>query len=450
MPSPKAVITGLGIVSPIGIGCEAYFQALLRQDSGIRSLSERDDGGAKPNNAESVNNALAGLWIGAPVLDFDPKQFVRPRKALKVMCREIQTAFASAQMAMEQAGLSDVMPASQTSLIAPSRIGTVFGGEMYYGPPEDMVEPIQECLDENSKVVTGRFGAAARRGVMPLWMLKYLPNMPACHIGISVNAHGPNNSLIQGDVSGPSAMMEAVSYITRDLCDVVFTGATGTLINSTRLSYRNDWPLASVADPIGNSSRPHDPHSTGVVGGEGACGMIVENADSAKQRGATVIAEIAGAASRFAPAPVFSQQPRRSASQGDAGRGSSSAIRLAIDAALVQAKAVASEIGLVVSHGCGDPEMDAAEREALKDDLRAVPMIAPMASIGHTGAASGSIAIVTGAAAIQAGAIPPTLNANVSRGAALDTQMRDLVKDYVLCLAHTPEGIATAVVLKRV
>jgi 3-oxoacyl-[acyl-carrier-protein] synthase II len=455
MPSRKTVITGLGIVSPIGIGCDTYFQALLRQDSGVRSLSERDDGGAKPSGPESLCGPLAGLWIGAPVLDFDPKQFVRPRKALKVMCREIQTAFASSQMAMEQAGLADLLPASDTSPIAPSRIGTVFGGEMYYGPPEDMIEPIQECLDDNNEVVTGKFGAAARRGVMPLWMLKYLPNMPACHIGISVNAHGPNNSLVQGDVSGPSAMMEAVSYIGRGLCDVVLTGATGTLINSTRLSYRNDRPLASVCDPIASSSRPHDAKSTGVVGGEGACAVVVESEESAKRRDAKVVAQIAGAASRFAPASLFSKQPRRSAVQygaatGDAGRGSADAIRLAIDAALGQAEIDASGIGLVVSHASGDREMDAAEQVALKDDLQSVPMIAPMASIGHTGAASGSIAIVTGAAVIQSGVIPPTLNAATSNGAALLTEATDLVKDYVLCLAHTPEGIATAVVLRRV
>ena len=67
---------------------------------------------------------------------------------------------------------------------------------------------------------------------MPLWMLKYLPNMPACHVGISVNARGPNNSIVQGDVSAPAALIEGVSYINRGAAKIVITGASGTRINS--------------------------------------------------------------------------------------------------------------------------------------------------------------------------------------------------------------------------
>ncbi|QDT13091.1 beta-ketoacyl-[acyl-carrier-protein] synthase family protein [Planctomycetes bacterium K23_9] len=448
MPSSRAVITGLGIVSAIGIGCDEYFDALLNGQSGVRSLAERTDEGAKPSDEPAdLASAHAGLWIGAPIIDFDPKQYVRPRKALKVMCREIQTAFAASQLAIEKAGLESSLPASADSPITPSRVGTVFGGEMYFGPPEDMVEPIQECIESDGQIKVGKFGAAARRGVMPLWMLKYLPNMPACHIGISVNAHGPNNSLILGDVSGPAALIEAISYLNRDLCDVVITGATGTLINSTRMNYRNDLPLPKVADPIANSSRPHSLDSQGVVGGEAATGMVVETAEHASQRGAAVVAQIVACVSRFSPAEVMSHGDRQSSQNGSVGRGSAAAIRLAIDAAFKQAGISAEQIGLIVSHGSGDAELDAAERTALATDLQSVPMIAPMASVGHTGAASGAIGIATAAMVIQRQLIPPPLSADGANDVNLQSKATALEKEFVLCLAHTPEGNATAVIL---
>ncbi|MGB7347835.1 MAG: beta-ketoacyl synthase N-terminal-like domain-containing protein [Pirellulaceae bacterium] len=449
MPSSKAVITGLGIVSSIGIGCDDYFDALINKRSGIKSLAQRTDEGAKPDSSQfDAQSEMAGLWIGAPIIDFDPKQYVRPRKSLKVMCREIQTAFAASQLAIEQAGLDTILPAADESSLEPARVGIVFGGEMYFGPPEEMADPMKDCITEQGTVDARQFGVAARRGVMPLWMLKYLPNMPACHIGISINAHGPNNSLILGDISGPAALMEAISYIRRGLCDVVITGSTGTLINTTRLNYRNDLPVPEVADPIEHSSRPHDPTSKGVVGGEGATGLVIESHMHAAQRGATVIAEIAGYASRFSPSQAFSNSDHTSAPQGQTRRGSSAAISLAIDAAIAQAGIEPSAIGLIVSHASGDPDTDAAEREALDKDLQGVPVFAPMAAIGHTGAASGSIAIVTAAIAVNRKKIPPTLSADTSPNVSLLSKASRLEKDYVLALAYTSEGAATAVILK--
>ncbi len=436
MPSSKAVITGLGIVSSIGIGCEDYFDALLQQRSGIRSLSERTDGGAVPSTSPSEPDDLAELWIGAPILDFDPKQYVRPRKALKVMCREIQTAFAASVMAIEQSGLDSALPASDDADITPDRIGTVLGSEMFFGPPQDMSEPMTQCIDADGTFNGSRFGSVTRRGIMPLWMLKYLPNMPSCQIGIAVNAHGPNNSLVEGDVSGPAALIEAVSYIRRGLCDIVISGATGTMVDSTRLVYRNDLPRPAIADPVSSSSRPHDLTSKGVVGGEGAVSIVVEQADHAASRGSTVIAEIAACVSRFAAAKVMTDSPRQSSANGHVGRGSSAAIELAINAALQQADLSPSQIGLVVSHGSGDREVDAAEKSALANTIESVPMITPMSLIGHCGAASGAIGIVTGALVLK--------NRSYPSG---DSRAK-LTQDYVICLAHTPEGNATAVILK--
>ena len=145
MPRSNVVITGLGVVSSIGIGGESFFAGLLEQKSGITSLANRTDEGARPDEGSQP----AGLWIGGPIIDFNPKLYVRPRKALKVMCREIQTAFAASQLAIEDAGLDDLLPADPQGDLKPMQIGTVFGGEMFYGPPSEMEDAVRGCTRDD-------------------------------------------------------------------------------------------------------------------------------------------------------------------------------------------------------------------------------------------------------------------------------------------------------------
>ena len=288
---------------------------------------------------------------------------------------------------------------------------------------------------------------------MPLWMLKYLPNMPACHVGIASNAHGPNNSLILGDVSGPAALMESASCVRRGIADLMITGATGTRINTTRLNYRNDLPIADVADPISHSSRPHDPASAGVVGGEGAAALIIESSQHANNRGATPIARIVGMSSRFVASSAMRNGKRSSDSQPERGRGSADAVALAIASAIEHADQHEgfdhSDIGAIISHAMGDPSIDSAEQEALHRSLPGIPIVAPMASIGHTGAATGAIAIATAALSLKNQRIPPTLHAEQIETVNLLSEPKPLHKPCILCLAHTSEGNATAVILAK-
>ena len=450
MPRSQAVITGLGIVSAIGVGAEEYFAALLNGASGIRSLSERTDDEIKPSG-DLNDQVRPGVWIGGLITDFEPKQYVRPRKALKVMCREIRTAFAASQLAIDNALLTDLLPANPDGLIKPSQIGTVFGGEMYYGPATEMIDTVQGCRGENGSLDESKFGNAARRGLMPLWMLKYLPNMPACHVGILVNAHGPNNTLVLGDTSAPSALIESVTCIERGIANVVISGASGTRVSTTRINYRNDLPIPEIADSLALSSRPHDPRSTGVVGGEAAGSMIIESAESAKLRGVSAIAAITGWSSRFCASQSMASDKRTNKNDQPFCRASSQAIGASIDAALAKANVDASQIGLIVSHASGDPVSDAAERAAISRRLANVPMVAPIASIGHCGAASGSIEVATGALCLSHRVIPPTLNADVATSDVnLLNHLAPLEHDHVLCLSYTSEGHAVAIVLAAV
>ncbi|MGB7328564.1 MAG: beta-ketoacyl synthase N-terminal-like domain-containing protein [Rubripirellula sp.] len=452
MPNRKVVITGLGVVSSIGIGSDAFFDALLNQKSGITSLENRVDDGAKPPaDWESSQPAEhRGLWVGGPIIDFDAKQYVRPRKAMKVMCREIQICFAASQLAIGHAGLDASFPVEDDadSSIQPADIGTVFGSEMFYGPPAEMEDAMRECIDENRNFDASAFGAAAMKQVLPLWMLKYLPNMPACHVGISMNAQGPNNTLVLGDVSGPAAMIEAAGCLHRGIATVMVAGGVGTRVNTTRMNYRGDLPIAEAIEPIELSSRPYDSGSRGVVGGEAAATMVLENADAVAKRGGRVVASLVSHAARFVPSAGM-QQPLRSAGNDQPQiRGSSDAISLAIEGALQSAGLSATDIGVLVGHGSGDPIMDKAEQDAIAKSLPGVGVISPAAAIGHTGAASGSVNLVTAALVIEKKMIPPTIGpATATCQVPVVRTATPLKTDYVMCLSHTSEGNAIAVIL---
>ena len=463
MPTSQVVITGIGVVSAVGLRRQQFWESILHGRSGIIPLSERTDGDVDLPAATRP----PGTTIGGAVTDFDPKQWVRPRKALKVMCREIQTAFAASQMAIEDAGLVEQLPATPDGFPRPERIGTVFGSEMFYGRPDEMLDALRDCIGPDHRVDPSRFGGAAIKQVMPLWMLKYLPNMPACHVGIAINAQGPNNTLVLGDVSGPAAIIEAVSCLRRGLADLVVAGAVGTRINATRINYRGDVPLALTNDPPAEACRPHDPAATGTVGGEGAASIILETADAARQRGATPLAEVVASASRFHASAAIRRRSQRLDGPGsarrhsddkassptrqhaDTGRGAWRAVAAAIEAVLDDSGIDASRVGLIVGHAMGDPETDTAERNGLANRFPDTPVFTPIPGIGHCGAASGMFGIAAAAAAIAAGIAPPTVNARFAPADAnLLSQPTPLGGDHVLCLTQTSEGACTAVLLR--
>jgi 3-oxoacyl-[acyl-carrier-protein] synthase II len=434
--SSDVVVTGLGPVTAIGIGVDEFWSSLLAGRLAVQSLQARDDDGPTPH-ADFRDSPLAGTWIGAPIVGFDGAQFVRPRKAMKVMARELQTAFAASEIALERSGLRTAL---ESGHIAADRISTVFGSQMFYGPQSELREAIRNSRDEFGHPQLSRFGDAAMRDIMPLWMLKYLPNMPACHVGISIGAFGANNTIVSGDVSATSAVIESIGVLRRGIADVVVCGGVGSMLDATRMVYRGDGPVPQIADPIERSSRPHATDATGVIAGEGAASLVIEFADSAIRRHAPMLATISGTASRFAPT-----MPGK--------RGSRKSIAMSIGAALDQADLRHDQIGLVVSHGIGDPLRDAEERAALDEVLPKVPVMMPAGGIGHSGAAVGAINMLVGVLAIQNRTIPPSLlNGPCPDGweCRFHETPRPLERDAVVVLAHTSQGVANAVVLRAI
>jgi 3-oxoacyl-[acyl-carrier-protein] synthase II len=417
-PNHEIVITGMGIVSPIGIGKEPFWAALVEGRGGIRSLPLFDDP-AMPQP------------FGGVVADFDPKQYVRPRKSLKVMSREIQLGFAAVDLAHADAGLCE-------GAVDPERLGVLLGADMIFCDLDELAGAFHHCVVDG-RFEFSRWGQAFAADLFPLWLLKYLPNMPACHVGIAQDARGPNNTITMGDVSTLSAVIEATRVLRRGQADVLLTGGVGRRVNPALWgrsqvlgqSQRNDNPAAA--------SRPFDAQRDGVVNSEGAGALVLETSKSAEARGAAVLARILGCAAAFEPHRLG--QPL----QG-------TAIRRAISDAMDNAALKPADIGFVVAHGLSAVEGDRLEAQAIRATLGEVPVTAPKSYFGCLGAASGSLETALSILAFQHGQIPPTLNydhpdpqcpVNIVHGHPLP-----LSRPTALILSYSSNGQAAALVLE--
>ena len=416
-PNRDVVITGMGVVSPIGIGKDAFWTALCEGRSGVRRLPLFGD-----SHLPSP--------FGGEVADFDPKQYVRPRKSLKVMSRDIQLGFAAADMACADAALRE-------SALDPDRLGVTLGTDMIPCDLDELVGTYRSCLVDG-QFDFRRWGPAFVAELFPLWMLKYLPNMPACHIGIAQDARGPTNTVTLGDVSTLSALAEAADVVARGQADVVIGGGVSSRIHPAL------WVRQEVVgqsrhdgDPA-NASRPFDALRDGIVNGEGAGAFILETQRHAQARGVRVYARILGCARAF--------EPHRN---GQPCQGT--AIRRSILAALEAAGLRPTDVGHVTAHGLSTIDDDRIEAQAIHDVLGDVPVTAPKSYFGHLGAASGALETAVSVLALQHGLVPPTLNyehadpqcpVNVVRGEPLPVD-----RPTALILSHSPRGQAVALVL---
>lgn len=411
------VVTGYGVVSPIGIGVEAFWDSLVAGRSGVGPLTR-------------LNTATLPVHFGAEVSDFEPKRFIRPIKSLKVMSRDIQLGVAAAGMALTQAGIG-------AQSVDPERFGVVFGADSLPCDPEDVAAAYRACL-QSGRFSLDEWGGQGLAEIYPLWMLKYLPNMPACHIAIAHDARGPNNTITLGEVSSLMAVAEAAHTIARGGADVMVCGGAGSRlqpVNFVRgfvgeLSRRNDEP--------GAACRPFDLHRDGSVIGEGAAAFVLEHRRHAAARGARPLARLVSFGAAQAP------RPRDEASL----RG---AVQAAIDSALRSAGWRAHDVGHASAHGMSTKLDDRAEAQAIAGCLGRVAVTAPKSAFGYLGAGSGAVELLAAMLSCRHGLIPATLNyqapdpacpVQVVSGGAHETGRRTALK-----LSHAATGQATALAL---
>jgi 3-oxoacyl-[acyl-carrier-protein] synthase II len=371
------VITGMGIVAPIGVGAEAAWASIEAGCSGVRAVPE-------------IQEAGLPVYIGGDVAQFDPKEYVKPRKSLKVMSRETQLGFAAAEMAWEHARL-------EGAKIDPDRLGVTLGSNMFCPEVPELAAACHASDAGAGRFDFTRWGKDGLREVPPLWLLKYLPNMVPAHIGIAHDARGPSNSIVAGDISALLAIIEAADVVARGHADVMIAGGTSSMLDWMDLLWHAGARLSRRVEEPQRASRPFDAQRDGMVGGEGAAIFVLELEQHAKARGVKPLARLLGFGRRH-EAATESYQPT--------GRG----IELAIEAALEMAGANAGDVGHVNAHGLSTDIDDRIEAAAIRQTLGDIPVTAPKSYFGNLGAASGAVELAVSLLGLERGVIPQTIN----------------------------------------
>ncbi|HID76565.1 MAG TPA: beta-ketoacyl-[acyl-carrier-protein] synthase family protein [Planctomycetaceae bacterium] len=376
MRASDIVITGAGAASPIGLGYKAICQAFREGRCGIARISAFD--------ASALPVQVAGEVVG-----FDPKPYVRPRKALKLMGRESQLGVAATAMAVEHAGVT-------RDAVDPERMGIVLGADRISGEVWESEPAYRKCIVDG-QFDFSRWYSEGMAVTFPLAFLKVLPNMIASHVSIAQDARGPNNTIHQGEASSLLAIAEACRIIQRGAADVMIAGGASATVKPF------DWTIHCVSGWLARGHhdpatvlRPFDLERTGQVYGEGAAVVVLERREHAEARGAKILAQVLGWASAWGP---LNGRP-----------GSASCLQHAIRGALDQARLAPSQIGHVNAHGAGGVEEDVIEAQAISRQLPDVPVTAPKSYFGNLLAASGAMEMLATLMAFEEGILPPTLN----------------------------------------
>jgi 3-oxoacyl-[acyl-carrier-protein] synthase II len=410
----------MGIVCPLGVGADAVWVAIEAGVSGVRPVPELVAAGHP-------------IPIAGEVVDFDGKEYVKPRKALKVMSRETQLGFAAAEMAWEQAGL-------EGAGVDPDRLGVTCGSNMFCPELPELAAACRASDAGGGRFDFSRWGNVGLREIFPLWLLKYLPNMAPAHVSIVHDARGPSNSIVAGETSGLLALIEAADVVARGHADVMVAGGCSSTIAMMDVMWHGCARLSRRVKEPARASRPFDADRDGWVGAEGAAMFVLETRDHAAARGATPLARIAGFGRRYEPSTE---------SQPPTGR----AIRQAIVAALAMAEMSADDIGHVGAHGMSTELDDRNEAHAIRATLGDVPVTAPKSYFGNIGAGGGAVELAVTLLGLARRVVPPTLNYETPDPKCpvnVVTQPWPVRNPVALVISHRTTGQAVALAIEAV
>jgi 3-oxoacyl-[acyl-carrier-protein] synthase II len=435
MSERRVVVTGMGVVCPLGLTTDELWTGLEQGTSGVVPIESFSPAGLPLRHAAEAR-CFSGAIADFGELDGEKKKAVR--KGLKVMCRESQMAVAAAQRALHDAG-------DALARHAPERFGCVFGSDYMLTLPEDFTAGIAACRGADGGFDFKRWATDGMPLLNPLWLLKYLPNMPASHIAIYNDLRGPSNSLTVREASGHLALGEAAVTIQRGMADIMVAGATGTRVHPMKTVHALQSEQVALEQAGGDPaawSRPFDAARRGMVLGEGAAVLILEELESARKRGARIYAELAGHAAACG------------ADRGGIGRRRA-VLAQAIGTALDRAGLAADALGHVHAQGLSTITGDREEAAALGDVLGAaatrIPTIAAKGNFGNLGAGSGLVECVASILALTRGTLFPLLN---YESADADCPVRaarrgEPAGDSFVSVAATPQGQAGAVAFRR-
>jgi 3-oxoacyl-[acyl-carrier-protein] synthase II len=356
---PRVVVTGVGVVTSIGVGAEAFWRALLGGACGISPV-------------ESFDTSRYGVHIGGEVKQFDPAPFAR-RLRPEAMGRASQLAIAAARLALDDAGLQ---PETIDPLAAGVSLGTTSG-------EPTLIERFDDCEVADRRDAIGRE-----------FIEQYPSHMLAAHVASELRFAGSNFVIPTACAAGNYALAHACDHLRSGRADVMLAGGADCF---SRITYTGFARLGAIAP---ERCQPFDRNRKGMVPGEGAAVLVLERLDYARARGATIYAELAGYG-------LTCDAHHMTAPQGD---GAVRAMRLAMaDAGLEPA-----DVNYVSAHGTGTSVNDRVETAAVKQTFGPhapnVPMSSIKSMLGHTMGAASAIEAAACAMAVRYDALPPTMN----------------------------------------
>jgi beta-ketoacyl-acyl-carrier-protein synthase II len=366
---PRIVITGMGMITPLGHTVEENWDSLLNGRSGIGPITQFDPTG--------LPSKIAG-----EVKEFSPKKYMDFKEARR-MSRASQLAVAAATIALDDAGLTNGLP-------NPERTGTLIGTGVGGF----------EVADRNLiKLRTQGFSR-----VSPFAMTGFLPNMPSHHVSLLAKALGPISTVTAACATGTQAIGEAMEFIRRGVADMVITGGVEGLIHEAAIAGFGAMRALSTQynDQPEKASRPFDKNRDGFVLSEGSGILIIETLQNALERGARIYAELLGQSSSSDAFHVATPDPQAA--------GAVRAMKWALEDAGIEP----DEIDYINAHGTSTPLNDVTETYAIKklfgERAYEVPISSNKSVLGHAMGGTGAIEAIFSVLTMQKEMIPPTWN----------------------------------------
>ena len=381
MDKRRVVITGVGMITPLGIGVEQSWNGLLAGRSGIGKITQFD--------AANFPTRIAGEVAG-----FNPEDYIEP-KEIKKMDRFIHFALAAAQMAMNDSGLKITDEnAERAGVIVGSGIGGLRSIEHYHSV----------LLEKGPRRIT------------PFFIPMLVVNLASGQISIRFGAKGPNSAVVTACATGSHAIGDAFKIIQRGDADAMIAGGTEAVITPLGIGGFNAMKALSTRnDEPEKASRPFDMDRDGFIMGEGAGIMILESLETALERGAGIYAEIAGYGMAADAYHITAPSPN--------GEGAARCMKMALKDAGVEP----SVVNYINAHGTSTKAGDEIETYAIKtvfgEYAYKIPVSSTKSMTGHLLGAAGGVESVISVLSIKDDIIPPTIN--------LDTPDPECDLDYV-------------------
>jgi 3-oxoacyl-[acyl-carrier-protein] synthase II len=425
----------MGAITPLSMTSSDMWSAICQGKSGIDTITEFDPAG--------FTCKIAGQVPDFKIRDHIPKSF---RKSAKLMSRDIELAIIAADEAIRNSGIVTKGIDPENINVDPTRFAINLGAGLISCNLVELAPAVAASITDDTFDLH-KWGTDGLDLVTPLWLLKYLPNMLACHIGIIHDIQGPSNSITCAEASGHIALAEAVQTILRGSSDIALTGGAESKVNPIvfiRQCLNNRATTQNNDDPK-TACRPFDADAKGSVFGEAAGIMVIESLDHAQSRDADILAEIVGLGQSN------SLNPNIEKIEAD-GKG----IQIAIEKALADAEIAPDDLDLIIPHGTGIPHDDLAEATAIKNALGSavenVHVLPTKSMLSNTGAAGGALDLITAVCCMIEEKIPAAINCdNKADGCELNIPAETVSKkiNYALSCSYTYGGQTAAVVIKN-